>query len=485
MTVTTTFTGLSRPAMAILATTVVSACTSLPALYVASYDGEIPEQWRTAHQQSPLNDTWWHHFEDARLSALIDEALLENPGIRQADAQTAQSLEQAKIAGAERLPQLNAALNSSRQRQSLSGFSNTAMPGSPANIISESHGASLNVSWEIDLWGRIGAQSEAARQDFLASEQNLRAVQQSIAAQTAKAYFAVIEAQEQVDLSERTVAAFEETARQIANRADAGVVTPTDKLLSISNLETARAGLHQRRDTYQRVVRQLETILRDYPDGAIETRRVLPDLPQMPAAGVPADLLARRPDLLAAERTIRALQLREFSSRRALLPAIPLTGSGGSQSNEFSDLLEGDFSVWAIAGQLVQPIFQGGRLRANVALAEARQREAVEAYAEVALNAFSEVEAALAGDALLAAREVSLVRAADAAAEAQRIAINRYEQGVILFITVLESQQRALETRSALIAARRARIDNRIDLHLALGGGFEQYPRTSGISNDQ
>lgn len=474
MTLTSTLNGGSRTAMVVLSTIVMSACASLPEPHGAAYNGEMPEQWGTVHPQSPLlDDTWWHRFEDSRLSALIDEALLENPDIRQADARTAQSLAQARIAGAERLPQLSAVINSSRQKQSLSGFPIAGTPGSQSNIINESHGASLNVSWEIDLWGRIGAQSAAARQDFLASEQNLRAVQQSIAAQTAKTYFAVIEAREQVDLSERTVAAFEETARQVTNRADAGVVSPTDKLLAITNLETARAGLQQRLDTYQRVIRQLETILRDYPAGTIATRQVLPALPPMPAAGLPAELLIRRPDLLAAEHAVRAAQLSEFSSRRALLPAITLTSSAGRQSSEFSDLLDGDFSVWSIAGQLVQPIFQGGRLRANVTLAEARQREAVEAYAEVALNAFAEVESALAGDTLLAAREESLLKAADAAAEAQRIAINRYEQGVILFITVLESQQRALDTRSALIAARRARLDNRIDLHLALGGGFE------------
>jgi outer membrane protein TolC len=170
---------------------------------------------------------------------------------------------------------------------------------------------------------------------------------------------------------------------------------------------------------------------------------------------------------------MHAAGLRTIAARRALLPSISLTGSSGQQSRELSNLLEGDFSVWSIAGQIVRPIFQGGRLRANIALNEARQREAAEAYAEATLIAFAEVETALAREALLAAREVSLRLASEAAIEAERIAHNRYAQGVTPFLTVLESQQRALDTQSATIAARRQRLYNRIDLHLALGGGFE------------
>jgi outer membrane protein TolC len=154
------------------------------------------------------------------------------------------------------------------------------------------------------------------------------------------------------------------------------------------------------------------------------------------------------------------------------LPAISLTGAYGSQSNELDSLLAGDSVVWSIAGHIVQPIIQGGRLRANVALSDAREREAAEAYIGTVLTALSEVETALARDAFLARRTASLSRAAEAAEEARRIGINRYRAGLVPFITVLESQQRAIDARSAYITTRRARLDNRVDLHLALGGGF-------------
>lgn len=451
----------------ILNTAILAGCASTTGSDIDSNVGDLPDAWTAEAAASEIEPEWWLRFKDERLTTLIDEAQHLNTGIAQAEAREQQARAQAEIAGADRLPQLSGAFDASRQKQPLPGGS-----GAEGGAITETYGASLNISWEIDLWGRLGAQSEAAREEYLASADTLRSVRQSIAGQTAKAYFAVIEAREQVAFSEETVTALTETARQVGNRADAGAISPADKQLAITNLETARGGLQQRLDAEQRISRELETILRDYPAGEIPAPDALPPIPASPPAGLPAELLLRRPDISAAERNLRATGLRTEAARKAFLPAITLTGSAGSQSNELENLLDGGFSLWSIAGQIVQPIFQGGRLSASLDLAEARQQEAAEAYAEIVLQALREVENALAADRYLADRETSLRVAAEAAENAQSIAFNRYAQGLTPFITVLESQQRALDTRSAWIAARRARLDNRVDLHLALGGGF-------------
>lgn len=436
---------------------------------------DMPSAWATTASSSEVETSWWFRFDDQRLNELIDKAQRRNTTIGQADARTRQARAQAQIAGADLLPQLSGVFNASRQKQ--------LVPGTTSNdntTISESYGASLNISWEIDLWGKLDAQSEAAREDYLSSIDMLTSIRQSIAAQTAKSYFAVIEAREQVAFAEQTVAALTETARQVGNRADQGAISPADKQLAITNLETARGGLAQRLVVEQQLSRQLQTIMREYPSGVVSVPETLPPIPPLPPAGLPAELLQRRPDLLAAERTLRAAGLRTEVASKAFLPAITLNGSAGGQSNELNNLLDGDFSLWSIAGQLVQPIFQGGRLSANLELSRARYAEQAEAYAETVLQALQEVENTLAAERYLADREHSLRTAAEAAENAQRIAFNRYAQGLTPFITVLESQQRALDTRSAWIAVRRARLDNRVDLYLALGGGFsslqEQTP---------
>jgi len=189
-------------------------------------------------------------------------------------------------------------------------------------------------------------------------------------------------------------------------------------------------------------------------------------------AGLPAELLARRPDLVAAERRLAAAGLSVDEARAARLPRISLTGSAGRSSQELEDLLDEDFTVWSLAANLLQPIFQGGRLAAAVDLAEARRREALAGWVSAALAAFGEVEQALAADAFLLARLAALEEAAEQALAARELSEERYLAGLAPYLSVLESQRQALAAESELLAARRGRLDARVDLHLALGGGF-------------
>lgn len=410
--------------------------------------------------QSP----WWQVFRDPKLNAAVTEAVGENPQVFQAQARAAQARAQAVIAGAERLPAIGAGFDAAARRQ------NTPPLGFQTN---ESYGLNLAVNWEIDLWGRIAAQQEAAREGYLASVEGLRAVRQSIAANTAKVYFAVVEARQQSDVSQQVLDILTETARQVGNRSDVGVGAPSDKFLAIANRDSAIAQLAGNEETVKRTTRQLELLLRDYPSGTVDTARTLAAVPPLPGAGLPAGLLARRPDVLAAERQLRASGFQVASAERSLLPAISLSGGIGSASAELGDLLDGDFSFWQLAGNLLQPVFQGGRLRANVRLNEAAQQEAAEAYVEVVLQALSEVETALDAHGEILKRITALCSAAEAAKSAERISFNRYRQGVEPFLTVLESQSRSLNVRASCITAQRAGLDNYIDLSLALGGGFE------------
>lgn len=438
-----------------------------------------------AGQTRPVSEQWWRQFEDAQLTAFVEQALDRNPALGQALARMRQAEAQARIARADRLPQIGAGASASRQRQNLAGLGALGaigdLPGLPdggipSSFHSSTYALSLDVSWEMDLWGRLSAQTAAARADYLASAENLRAVRQSVAAEAVRLYVGVGEARAQLVLADEMSEAIGEVARQVGNRAAVGIASPTDRALATADFESARAGAAQRREALERSLRQLEIALREYPAGRLETAENLPEVPPAPPPGLPADLLARRPDVAAAELGLHAAGYRLTAARRSFLPAISLTGSAGQLSSELGELLDGNTSVWSIAGAILQPIFQGGRLKAQVRAAEGRRDEALEAYAETALRALAEVETALAIEAVLAQREAALAKAADAAEAAVGIAFNRYRAGIDPFMTVLESQQRALDSRSAHIAARRARLDNRIDLHLALGGGFETPP---------
>jgi outer membrane protein, multidrug efflux system len=183
-------------------------------------------------------------------------------------------------------------------------------------------------------------------------------------------------------------------------------------------------------------------------------------------------LLERRPDLIAAERRLEASDARWAQARASLYPRISLTASGGTRTRELADLVSSDFSVWTLAANLAQPIFEGGRLRAGVDLAKARSGEAAAQYSGAVLRAFMEVESALRAEQLLAEREGHLEKATREAQAALRLARQRYASGLEDFVTVLEAQRRVLEAEGQLISVRRLRLDTRVDLHLALGGGF-------------
>jgi len=417
-------------------------------------------------------DLWWRDFGDARLDAFVDTALEKNPGLAQALARTRIAEAQARLNRADQLPQVGLGAGAARQRQNMPD----PLTGENAQVISNNYDVAVDVSWELDLWGRLAALSASARADYLASTEQLRAARQSVAAQAVQLYFQIVHAQAQVELSERTVAALDEMARQINNRVAIGITSPADGMLADANLESARAGLEQRRESLQRNLRELQVLMGEYPSGEVGTAQVLPSVPAVPASGVPSELLARRPDVRAAELSLQGAGYRLGAAERSFLPSLSLTGSAGYGASEFAELFNGGNLLWSIAGRALQPVFQGGRLVAQVDISEGQRDEALNAYAETALTALSEVESALAVDSLLDRRETALDASAGSAEDAVTVSLNRYRQGIDPFLNVLESQQRALDGRSAQISARLARLENRIALYLALGGGFENTP---------
>lgn len=458
---------LSRP-LWLASAVLLGACASVKP-EPANLPFSLPPDFVAAGQSGySAPEFWWRDFGDARLDAFVSTALDKNPGLAQALARSRMAEAQARLSRADQLPQVGIGAGAARQRQNMPDLT-----GENAAVIGNNYDVGLDVSWELDLWGRLAALTASARADYLASAEQLRGMRQSVAAQAVQLYFEIVHAHAQVELSERTTDALGEMARQINNRVDVGITSPADGMLANANLESARAGLEQRREALARSLRQLQILMGDYPSGDVDTALSLPPVPAAPASGVPAELLARRPDVRAAELGLLSAGYQLGAAQRSFLPSLSLTGSAGYSGSEFAELFSGGNLIWSIAGRALQPVFQGGRLVAQVDISEGQRDEALGAYAETALVALSEVESALAVDSLLERRETALDASASSAEEAVTVSLNRYLQGIDPFLNVLESQQRALDGRSAQITARHARLENRIALHLALGGGFE------------
>lgn len=460
----------------------IAACTSSPKPRSASLNFETPDRWSVPASTNQVINEWWATFGSSNITQLVIEALHQNHDLEIAAARLAAAEAEAKIAGADLTPSLGLGFAGNRAQQNFIGF---PIPGSSGNVLttrSTTYGVAFNSSWELDLWGRIRSGKTAAIAGVEAAENDLHGARNSIAAQTFKAWLAVIGSAQQLSLSEKTVRSYTATANQIRERYLAGLRSSLDLRLADTTLSSAQATLGDRQRQFDRTIRQFEILLGRYPSGATATETgfptIMPDIP----AGLPSELLSRRPDLTAAERRLAAADARLYQAKASLLPRISLTASGGTSTAELADLISSDFGVWTLAANITQPLLQGGRLRAGVNLAEARARQALAEYQKTALIAFAEVETALVSEQYLLSRETDLVRAADQAKAALRLAQDRYVSGVEPFLTVLESQRRAFEAESLLIAVNRQRIENRVDLHVALGGGFEEKTRTESTS---
>ncbi len=432
---------------------------------------DLPFELEDGDTTKPIDPQWYHAFNDATLDALIEEALENSPSLLAVAARIDQAHSQATIVGAERAPSAN--LGAGAQRQRAQFFA----PGiGPQVNRFTSYALSLNLSWEIDLWGRVRNGQAAAIADAEAATAAYAGARVSLVGQVAKAYFNTLTRKVLLEIAELDLESAGSLSRRIEERYRGGLRPALDYRLSLSDLAATESRVATARRDTALAQRQLEILLARYPSGRVVTAADLPTDPTAPPPFLPADLLWRRPDLVQAERLVAAATARHTQARRALLPRVALTSSAGTVSDDVSDLLDLDFSVWSLAANLAQPLFEGGRLLANIDLNEARQREAAAQFVETALRAFSEVETALATAEPLRERELALQRALQESQAGLEISEERYLRGVVDIVDLLQVRRNHFNLRSSYIAAKLDTLINQVDLHVALGGGFDASP---------
>jgi NodT family efflux transporter outer membrane factor (OMF) lipoprotein len=280
-----------------------------------------------------------------------------------------------------------------------------------------------------------------------------------------------ITSREQVELAASTLRSYEDGARLIRSRYETGTSSALDLRLTLANVASAAAVLQQRSEQFAGALRALEVLAGTYPAGTLPLDADLPSLSAPIPSGLPSELLARRPDLVAAERRLAAAQQRSLRARKDMLPAIRLSSGIGTTSEELENIFDGD-ALWNLAAGLTQPLFQGGQLRARAGQAAVAADAAALDYARTALAAFRDVEQALAAEDFLRAREAFLLEAVEQSAAAEELSWNEYTAGLGDIVSVLEAQRRAIAARTEYLDVRNARLQNRVNLHVALGGDF-------------
>lgn len=413
---------------------------------------------------------WQSMFVDPRLRRLIELALENNRDLRLAALNVEAARAQHGIQRATRLPALSASAGMTRQRIAAD---ERADPSTPARTQTQ-HGLEIGVSaFEIDLFGRARSLSEAAFARYLASEEGRLAAHIALVGAVADAYFAERLAQEQVELSRRTLADWRQSLDLARQLKAADQNSRLDVAQAEGQVATAEADLEGRSRALMRASNALSLLIGStvaddlpppWPLGENAVRIRLP-------AGLPSDLLVRRPDIRQAEQNLVAANADIGAARAAFFPRLSLTMSLGYASPALSGLFDGSQGVWSFAPQITQPLFQGGRLRAELRLAEIRKSEAVAEYERTIQTAFREVADGLAGSATYDRQIEAQTRVVASAAQRVELSTLRYRAGMEGRLELLDAQRQHYAARQTHLDLKREEIGNAIALYKALGGG--------------
>lgn len=424
---------------------------------------EVAQVWASAQEAvGEVNVGWIDAIGDEKLTDLVREAQTNNRNLQAAAANVERSWGLARQAGAALQPSVNLTAGGAQS----GGVNGAGQGGGSANL-------GLQVDWELDVWGRIRSGQQAASASAEATEADYRFSQYSLAAAVARAYFVSIEAGIQTDVAQKTVDALTETNRIVNAQYKEGLASSQDFALAQSDLSSAKANLTASEGAKRDALRALEVLLGRYPAADLEVRTALPATPPTPPAGIPSELLERRPDIVAAERQVAAAFNNVDQAKAAKLPRISLTSNIGGSSNQLSNLLDPSNIAWTLGGNLVAPLFDGGARQTQVEISTAEQEQAVAIYGQAALDAFQEVESGLDQSVVLREQEASLKDAAKNAQEAFRSADLQYKEGETSLLDVLVIQQRVFSADSNRVSIERARLEQWVNLNLALGGSWE------------
>jgi multidrug efflux system outer membrane protein len=457
--------------LTLLAASALSACTLAPKTERPAL--AVTDAWpiaaaNTGSTASAADLGWRDVFIDPRLQGVIDLALANNRDLRVAVLNIEQSRAQYRIQRAALVPAIDAT-GTGTQAQSSSA---QVISGGDRTV--RVYTASVGVtSWELDLFGRIRSLKDAALQNYLATTEISRSVRISLIAQTANAWLNLAADQDLLALSEETLRTRQETMGLVRRRFEAGAISQLEVSQAQTLIEAARSDVA----TAIALVEQDKNALRlavgaDVPNdllpaGGLVTAQILRDLP----AGLPSDVLTRRPDVLAAEHQLAGANANIGAARAAFFPTISLTGSTGVASNSLDSLFDSGNGAWSFAPRISLPIFAGGANVAGLDSAKAGRDIAVANYEKAVQTAFREVSDGLAVQSTIAERVGSQERLVAAANDTVRLSQARYGAGIDSSLSVLDAQRTLYTSQKTLIVARLARETNLATLYKALGGG--------------
>ena len=432
---------------------------------------DVPVEYRFDQGQANelVNTVWWRQFNDPVLYELIRDALENNRDVRIAAARIEEFAARVDIAGSGLLPQIGYDGSGNRSKSSLDTVSGVPPGVSRTNSY---YNAALNVGWELDIWGRIRRASEAAKADLMAQEEVRRTVILSLVTAVATSYIDLLNLDQQLEIAKQTLAARAESLRRFELQFRGGVVSELE--VSQVRSEYEQAAVRIPSIERQRALREnaLSILLGRNP-GPIQRGLTIEKiaLPEVPA-GLPSQLLERRPDIRQAEQNLIAANAQIGVAKAQYFPTISLTGLFGYASTALSDLFQSSANLWTYSGSALGPIFTGGRLSGQLRATRAVQRQVLQGYLQTVQTAFREVDDALISVTKLRQELAAQGRQVDALKEYARLAQLNYDEGQVSYLEVLDSQRKLFDSELIYSQTQGLVYASLISMYKAMGGGW-------------
>ena len=442
-------------------------------------DSQIPESWESNISIAPnISEIWWNEFQDENLNQFLSAFLENNINLEQAMLNTRIAKQASVISTANLAPSIGIGLSGTESEQNTAGVPpifSSFFGGSDeiTTFTQENYNASLNAQWEIDLWGKLRQGRLAGKRQYLSAKYNYTYIQFSLTAEATKLYFAIIEGKQLVENAEQKHNNAKIIYDLYVNRYEKGIIKSNFLQQSEIILNTTKNDLENKKSVLNTLIRQSKVLIKEYPSLALSVSKTFPEyVPSIPIV-LPADIIKRRPDLIASQYNMLSAKALNKQAMRSLYPTFSLTsGSPASSSNELEDLLEENFKVWNRGLTIFAPIFNSGKLIANKKIAKNQKEIAMLQFVNDLLNAYGEVESNLELDNT-ASSSLNLVKKnVEIAQSMYDTTLNEFNRGVASVEDVINANNMLFDAKNILATTEKIRIEQRINLILSLGGGF-------------
>ena len=449
-----------RPLLFLFPSLFLFACNSTSEVDEKLKYLQLPEHWQESKHNLSVENNWLAQLSNPQVQLLVQKALAANHQF----AMQAYALEITKqdliVSGSEFWPELDLDFSSGRDKDN-----------NPTSY-SNSNSVALNLSYEVDLWGKLSASDRINNYNYLAQTATFEQYKQQLVVDVVTTWFNVIEAQKLLTLYRSRVENAQQNLEIIEASYKSGLTEALDVYLTRNELNTELARVSDQVSVKKLLIRQLERLIGEYPKGELVVNAELPLLTSSIPVGLPSDLISRKPELKSSWYQLLSKDASLAYAHKQRFPSLVLTGSVGDSNENIGDLLSGSSLAWSLLGSISAPIFNAGRLEANEEIARLTLKQSEQEYLDTLFAAFSDVENALTNEENLKQSYDTMLIAQENAKIASTLSFEQYQSGLVTYTTVLDAQTTSFEAQATLIKIKNELIANRINLHFSLGGDF-------------